>query len=141
MDRLAWIRRYIYIYTCNNYAKISFHGAPFNCFSGDHRVNVVPSLTAYHNLFVFEHNRIATQLSTIYSDPEKLFQETRRIVIAIMQKVVYDEFLPSFLSPETMKKFELSSNARYRYAATIDPTVSNAFGIAYRFVNHLLCVQ
>ena len=124
-----------------NYVQVCFEGAPFNFITGDHRVNIVPSLTAYHNLFVLEHNRIATQLSTIYSEPEELFQETRRIVIAIMQNIVYDEFLPSFLSPQTMESFELSSNALYSYSATIDPTISNAFGIAYRFVNHLLCVQ
>ena len=100
--------------------------------SGDHRVNVVPSLTAYHNLFVREHNRIVEQLSDIFHNSEELFQEARRIVIATMQKVVYSEFLPAFLSKDVRERFQLNADAPYDYEPKTDPTVSNEFGIAYR---------
>ena len=51
-----------------------------------------------------------------------------------MQKIVYDEFLPAFLSQEAMTKYKLSSSNDYVYDATMNPTVSNGFGIAYRYV-------
>jgi hypothetical protein len=89
-------------------------------------------LTAYHNVFVLEHNRIADLLQSSYPDPDTLFQETRKILIGIMQKIVYDEFLPSFLSPTALAKYKLLSNSPYEYDPTIDPTISNSFGIAFR---------
>ena len=52
----------------------------------------------------------------------------------MMQEFVYDEFLASFLSPAAMEKFGLSSTANFEYDAGLDPTISNAFGIAYRYV-------
>ena len=50
-----------------------------------------------------------------------------------MQKIVYDEFLPAFLSQDAMTKYKLSSSNDYVYDATMNPTVSNGFGIAYRY--------
>ncbi|XP_052232206.1 myeloperoxidase-like [Dreissena polymorpha] len=100
--------------------------------AGDARVNVIPSLTSYHNLFVLEHNRLATRLSRFFADDEEAFQQTRKLLIGIMQKIVYDEFLPSFLSPKAMKKYKLDSSNKYKYDSKLDPTIANAFGIAFR---------
>jgi len=105
--------------------------------SGDSRVNVVPSLTTYHNMFVVEHNRIARAIRAQfpqYSD-EELFQLTRKIIIAIMQKITYDEFLPAFLSPDALSKFRLTSATPFVYDGSLDPTIANAFGIAYRYTH------
>ena len=52
-----------------------------------------------HTIWVREHNRIARKLSNLnptWSD-ESIFQEARRIVIAEMQHITYQEFLPSLL--------------------------------------------
>ncbi|XP_052236289.1 peroxidasin homolog pxn-2-like [Dreissena polymorpha] len=99
---------------------------------GDDRVNVVPSLTSYHNVFILEHNRLAERLREEFPDEEEAFQQTRKLMIAIMQKIVYDEYLPSFLSPLAMKKYKLGNLSPYKYDPSLDPTISNEFGIAYR---------
>ena len=67
--------------------------------AGDKRANENPGLTAMHTLFVREHNRCAT--AAVASDPtasdEAVYQRCRRFVIALLQKVTYDEFLPALL--------------------------------------------
>ncbi|KAH3751768.1 hypothetical protein DPMN_186338 [Dreissena polymorpha] len=101
---------------------------------GEPRVNEIPSLTSYHNVFVLEHNRLANKLKDYYPDNEEAFQQTRKLLIGIMQKIVYDEFLPAFLSPTAMKKNKLASSNKYKYESKLDPTAANVFGIAFRYV-------
>lgn len=69
--------------------------ATFVLFTGDKRVNVWPSLTAIHELFVREHNRIADILYPILKNKypqltsedgdEMTYQEVRRITAALLQ--------------------------------------------------------
>jgi peroxidase len=56
-------------------------------FVGDKRVNVVPALGWSHTCFMREHNRIAQELVGINPDwdDETIFQQTRRIMAAILQ--------------------------------------------------------
>jgi hypothetical protein len=66
---------------------------------------------------------------------EIIFQETRKLVIAIMQTIVYDQFLPSFLTDDTIKRYRLKTSEDYTYEAGINPTILNEFAVAaYRFV-------
>ena len=65
-----------------------------------------------------EHNRIEEQLHVInpHWDGEKLFQETRKLMGAMMQHVVYNEYLPTVVGPEIMKQYglELVKHGFYR---------------------------
>jgi len=72
------------------------------CFlAGERRVNENMGLTSLHTLWLREHNRIATVLAVnnpTWNDTI-LFMETRRIVVAAFQHIVYKEFLAAILQP------------------------------------------
>jgi peroxidase len=61
--------------------------------SGDGGVNSNPQLLLVETLFHLEHNRVAVELAHAHPDwdDETLFQEARRRVIAINQKITYKE--------------------------------------------------
>ncbi|KYN35083.1 Chorion peroxidase, partial [Trachymyrmex septentrionalis] len=115
------------------------------CFrAGDGRLSEQPALTSLHIVFLRLHNRIATELSALNShwSDEKLFQEARRIVGAIVQHITYREFLPIILGPQVMKIFDLEVHKKgyYKgYDPTVNPTIANSFSTAaYRFGHSLI---
>lgn len=105
---------------------------------GDGRTNQIISLIAVHILFAREHNRIADILSQINprASDETLYQEARRIVIAEMQHIVYNEYLPSVIGSMQMKRFRLvPQHHGYSsdYSSEVNPAITNAFsGAAFR---------
>ncbi|XP_046564376.1 peroxidasin homolog [Haliotis rubra] len=117
---------------------------PNFCFkAGDERVDEHMSLTSMHTIWLREHNRVARKLASInpHWDDERLFQEARRIVGAMMQHITYAEFLPLVLSPTFYKKYKLrpSSGPVNIYDARVDASVHNAFATAaYRFGHSML---
>jgi len=107
------------------------------CFhAGDDRVNQNPSLMSMHTLFVREHNRIAAKLTSLNPswDDETVFQETRRIIIAFIQHITYNEFLPVLLGQRNMQIFSLQPQTGFNfftmYNNTIDPRISNEYSAA-----------
>ncbi|XP_055377665.1 chorion peroxidase isoform X2 [Condylostylus longicornis] len=110
------------------------------CFiAGDTRVNQIASLVAVHILFNREHNRIATILSAINPElsDEEIFQETRRIVIAELQHITFNEYLPAIIGTDIMERFSLlTGHQGYNsdYNEDVNPGVTNEFtGAAFRF--------
>ncbi|NXD81650.1 PERM Myeloperoxidase, partial [Halcyon senegalensis] len=102
------------------------------CFkAGDKRVTENLGLSALHTVFLREHNRLVTELRKLnpHWDGEKLFQESRKIVIAINQIITYRDYLPLLLGEETRKWIPSYSG----YKKNVDPRISNVFSLAFRF--------
>lgn len=61
---------------------------------------------------------------------EQLYEESRRIVVAQLQHVTYNEFLPLLIGREIWKKFGLDSESygfSNSYNLNIDATVINTY--------------
>lgn len=71
-------------------------------------------------------------MNSHWSD-EQLYQESRRIVIAQLQHITYNEFLPILIGKENWSKFKLQPQF-YGYSTeydhNVDPTVINTFAAA-----------
>ena len=106
--------------------------------AGDSRVNEQLGLTIMHTIWMREHNRIARTLMRINPcwNDERIYQETRRIVGAMMQIITFKEFLPRVFGRFHFRTYI----PRYRgYNPFIDATIPNSFaGAAYRFGHSLV---
>ncbi|XP_022248251.1 peroxidase-like isoform X2 [Limulus polyphemus] len=114
------------------------------CFqSGFSKVNQHLGLTSMYTLWVREHNRIAAilrQLNPIWDD-EQLYQEARRIVIAEMQAITYNEYLRILLGHELYHSFKLNTRKRGHhtdYQVDKDPSILNEFATAALRYGHSL---
>ncbi|VDN04293.1 unnamed protein product [Thelazia callipaeda] len=87
------------------------------------------------DIWMRQHNHIAISLMKMnphWSD-EQLYQESRRIVIAQLQHVTYNEFLPILLGKENWIKFTLqpqSSGFSKLYNLRVNPSVINTYAAA-----------
>ena len=111
----------------------------FDCFlAGDVRANEQVSLTVMHTVWLREHNRIARELHKInpHWNDERLFQEARRIVGALIQKITYVDYLPKVMGQSA---FDLLIGPFAGYDPRVDPGVPNAFATAaYRYGHSLI---
>jgi hypothetical protein len=92
--------------------------------AGDVRANEQPGLTTLHTVFLREHNLQAARAATRHPewDDERLFQEARRVVIAELQSITINEFVPAMLGGPLPP---------YRgYRNTVNPGLSNVFATA-----------
>ena len=113
-------------------------------FPGDARCNEQPQLTVMHNIWLREHNRVASQLALMNShwDDERLYQESRRIVGAVMQHITYNEWLPIVLGMEYMDDNGMMPQKEGfdgNYDDDVEPSITNAFATAaFRFGHSLV---
>ena len=103
-----------------------------------------------HTIWLREHNRVASALHHFhpYWNDEKLYQETRRIIIAEIQHITYKEWLPIILGNEYMRTNGLDtleagySDSYFSEGITLeqwDPRVTNEFAAAaFRFGHSLI---
>ncbi|KAF5294860.1 hypothetical protein FQA39_LY00344 [Lamprigera yunnana] len=115
------------------------------CFmSGDQRSNENLHLTSIHLIWVRQHNYLASELKRInpFWDDEKIFQEVRKIIIAQLQHITYNEFLKIIIGPTLRKKLNLNpqKNGYYKgYDKNVDASVANNFAAAsFRFGHTLI---
>uniref|UniRef100_A0A0P5PEE0 Chorion peroxidase n=1 Tax=Daphnia magna TaxID=35525 RepID=A0A0P5PEE0_9CRUS len=110
------------------------------CFkAGDGRSDVTPNMATSQIIFLREHNRLARSLAQLNPswDDERLYQETRRILIAQAQHITYNEWLPILLGRSKMAELgllPLQSGFSRDYDEHLNPSVLNEFvGAAFRF--------
>jgi peroxidase len=96
--------------------------------TGDDRSTLFLGLAAYHSIFVRLHNRMATQLIQLnpHWSRDKVFQETRKIMGAVLQAITYNEFLPALLGNQGAAL----ANSYRGYNPNINPAISNEFAAA-----------
>ncbi|KAL7641462.1 UNVERIFIED_CONTAM: hypothetical protein RMT77_007333 [Armadillidium vulgare] len=118
------------------------------CFvAGDTRVNEQPDLAVMHTVWMRQHNKIVRELARLnpgWSD-QVLYQEGRRIVVAQMQHITYNEYLSIVLGREFMETFGLLplKKGYFRgYRNDVDATIMNAFAAAaFRYGHTLITDQ
>ena len=102
--------------------------------AGDLRANEQIALTAMHTLFVREHNFWAHKFKRLFrrEKGEKIYQLARAIVIAEMQSITYNEFLPVLLGPNALSPYRC-------YLPHVNAGIANIFSTAaYRMGHSML---
>ena len=113
-----------------------------DCFlCGDVRCNEQISLTIIHTLWLREHNRCARELARInpHWEDERLYQECRAIVGALIQKITYSDYLPKVFG---VPAFNLFVGPYPGYLPEVDASIPNSFATAaYRYGHSLIRPQ
>ena len=106
--------------------------------AGDVRANENLALLVAHNLWMREHNYWADTIRTSKPtlDGDSAFEIARVLVKAIMQKIVYDEFLPALLGEGSIQEYD-------GYKEDVDTTLENivtscAFRLGHTMVGESL---
>jgi len=102
--------------------------------AGDVRANENIELMAIQTLFMREHNQIADSLAAAnhWLTDEQLYQQARRLVIAEVQAITYQEFLPALLGAYPLKPYT-------GYKPNVNPGIATEFStVAYRIGHSLV---
>lgn len=96
-------------------------------------MNEQAALAAMHTLWVREHNKIATGLRNLnrHWDGERIYQETRKIVGALVQQITYEEWLPIAIGRDALSPYR-------GYRRNVNSGISNAYATAAFRLGHSL---
>ncbi|MEM9285150.1 MAG: peroxidase family protein [Pseudomonadota bacterium] len=99
--------------------------------AGDVRANEQLGLAVMHTLFVREHNRLAAilQAESPGRNANDIFEDARRLVIAKLQIITYEEFLPALIGVGAIPAYT-------GYDATVDAGIFNEFSVAAFRLGH-----
>lgn len=105
--------------------------------AGDIRANENVALTSMHTLWVREHNQIAESIAA--ADPtltdEEIFQQARSLVVAEIQAITYNEWLPALLGVDAISDYS-------GYDSEVNASIANVFSTAaYRFGHSMLSTE
>jgi len=111
--------------------------APTDAFlAGDIRANENIMLSALHTLFVREHNRICKRIMANHpywiGQDELIYQRARRFVIAKMQAITFNEYLPALLGSNSIPPYP-------GYQNTVNSGIVTEFStVTYRLGHSML---
>ncbi len=124
-------------YNINGFSNAPTGADPSFFLAGDVRANEQVGLTAMHTLFMREHNRLAEQIAAEHPafSGDRIYEHARAMVVAEMQAITFNEFLPKLLGQRAMP--------RYRgYRPRVDASIANVFAnAAYRVGHTMLSTQ
>ncbi|XP_025202646.1 peroxidase-like [Melanaphis sacchari] len=107
--------------------------------AGDVNVNQNLGIALIQNLFLRFHNYIAKKLQEkhlLWTD-ETVYQETRRIVIAVTQIITYNNFLPIILGEKYINEYGLNNETNYD-PTIIPSTAQEMTSGAYRLLHNII---
>lgn len=108
--------------------------------AGDVRANEQVGLIMMHTLWVREHNRVARGIAEAdfagrnLSSPsvdEEIYQRARSVVVALLQKVTYYEWLPALIGYGVLPEYT-------GYDSSVDPRIANEFTTAAFRIGHTM---
>lgn len=105
--------------------------------AGDIRANENVALTSMHTLWVREHNRLADEIAEV--DPtltdEEIYQQARALVIAEIQAITYNQWLPALLGVDAISSYS-------GYDPNVNASIANVFSTAaFRFGHTMLSTE
>lgn len=102
---------------------------------GDFRSDSVAPLTALHAILVREHNRMCDEFALrnpSWTD-EQLYQEARKFMIAYLQNIAYNEWMPAAFGKDETRRLI----GPYKgYKPNVDPIIFNTWATAAGRVPH-----
>ena len=95
--------------------------------SGDPRVNENAGIGMIHVVFVRHHNVIEEKLHRLnpHWSGDRLFSEAHRIVVACLQHITYNEWLPLLLGPIYTRNYDLELIPHGYFKGQLPPSLPN----------------
>lgn len=103
----------------------------------------MPETTVMQTILLREHNRVANGLSMLNPHwlDERLFNEARRVLVAEIQHITFNEFIPIVIGDEMALKFKIfpqSTGYSGLYNMEINAQVSTGFALTAGLFYHLM---